>query len=114
MSNDGPIEEAFTGPVIVPETNRLWRLTPALNLLEKSRQIAIVPGETEDDARALATTADPLGRNWKDPYPFSADSIDASERHVIGDVIFRSPQRSRHSKNDQRRADHDENEGQEI
>jgi hypothetical protein len=65
-------------------------MTPALNLLDKSRQIAIVPAEIEDDARAIATTADPMGRDWRNSRTFAAESIDTSERHVIGDVIFRS------------------------
>jgi hypothetical protein len=75
---------------LVPETNRQWKLAPALNLLEKSRQIAIVSADTEDDAPAIATTADPMGRNWRDPHLFTADSMETTERHVIGDVIFRS------------------------
>jgi hypothetical protein len=87
--DDNPVPEVAVSCVHVPETNRLWKLTPALNMLEKSRQIAIVSAETEGDARAIATTADPMGRNWRDNL-FVADSMDTSERHVIGDVIFRS------------------------
>ena len=52
MSDDEPITEIGVLPVPVPETNRQWKLTPALNLLEKSRQIAIVSADTEDDANA--------------------------------------------------------------
>jgi hypothetical protein len=88
--DDEPATEIAAPPVLVPETNRLWKLTPALNLLKKSRQIAIVAAETEDDARAIATTADPMGRNWRDIHLFPADMIETTERHVIGDVIFRS------------------------
>lgn len=88
--DDDPVPEIAIEPITVRETNRLWRLTPTLNLLEKSRQIAIVSSETEEDARAIATSADPMGRDWRDPHTFAADSIDTSERHVIGDVIFRS------------------------
>ncbi|WP_441228133.1 hypothetical protein AB7813_12765 [Tardiphaga sp. 20_F10_N6_6] len=88
--DDEPVTEIAAPPVPVPETNRQWKLTPALNLLEKSRQIAIVSAETEDDARAIATTADPMGRNWRDAHLFTADSMETTERHVIGDVIFRS------------------------
>ncbi|MGM5022157.1 hypothetical protein [Tardiphaga sp. 367_B4_N1_1] len=90
MSDDEPITEIAVPPVLVPETNRQWKLTPALNLLEKSRQIAIVSADTEDDARAIATTADPMGRNWQDAHLFTADSIETVEWHVIGDVVFRS------------------------
>jgi hypothetical protein len=90
MPDDDPIPEIAAPPVMVPETNRLWRLTPALNLLARSRQIAIVPAESEDEARAIATMADPMGRDWRDPHLFAADSIDTPERHVIGDLIFRS------------------------
>jgi hypothetical protein len=88
--DDEPTIEVASPPVMVPETSRLWKLTPALNLLEKSRQIAIVSAENEDDARDFATTADPMGHNWRDALAFTADSIETSERHVIGDVIFRS------------------------
>jgi hypothetical protein len=84
---DEPVTEIAAPPVLVPETNRLWRLTP---LHEKSRQIAIVPAETEDVARAIATRAVPMGRDWRDRLSFAADSIETTERHVIGDVIFRS------------------------
>lgn len=90
MSDDEPITGIGVLPDPVPETNRQWKLTPALNLLEKSRQIAIVSADTEDDARAIATTADPMGRNWRDTHLFTADSIETAERHVIGDVVFRS------------------------
>lgn len=91
MSNDDEsVTEIAAPPVVVPETNRLWKLTPVLNMLEKSRQIAIVSAETEEDARAIATTADPMGRDWRDPHAYAADSMDTSERHVIGDLIFRS------------------------
>jgi hypothetical protein len=88
--DDEPVTEITAPPVLVPETNRLWKLTPARNLLEKSRQIAIVSADTEDDARAIATTADPMGRNWRDTHLFTADSIETVERNVIGDVVFRS------------------------
>jgi hypothetical protein len=87
---DELVPEMAAPPVVVPETNRLWKLTPALNMLEKSRQIAIVSAETEQDARAIATTADPMGRDWRDPHAYAADSMNTSERHLIGDVIFRS------------------------
>jgi hypothetical protein len=87
---DELVPEMAAPPVVVPETNRLWKLTPALNMLEKSRQIAIVSAETEQDARVIATTADPMGRDWRDPHAYAADSMNTSERHVIGDVIFRS------------------------
>lgn len=73
-----------------PRRDPTGALTPALNLLEKSRQIAIVPAETEGVARAIATRADPMGRDWRDRVSFAADSIETTERHVIGDVIFRS------------------------
>ena len=101
--DDDPVPEIAAVPVQVPETNRLWRLTPAMNLFEKSRQIAIVPAETEDDARTIATTADPIGRNWRDRLVFTADCTETSERHVVGDVIFRSapqqpPPKSKRSK----------------
>ncbi|WP_441279289.1 hypothetical protein AB7783_26850 [Tardiphaga sp. 172_B4_N1_3] len=88
--DDDPVAEITSPPVQVRETNRLWRLTPAMNLLEKSRQIAIVPAETEDEARAIAAMADPMGRDWRDQHAFAADSIATPEWDVVGDVIFRS------------------------
>jgi hypothetical protein len=87
---DEPVTEIAAPPVVVPETNRLWKRTPALNRLEKSRQIAIISAETEEDARAIAARADSMGRTWRDPHAYAAYSMDTSERHVIGDVIFRS------------------------
>lgn len=88
--DDDPVTEISAAPALVSETYRLWRLMPALNLIEQSRQIAIVPAENEDDARLIATKADSMGRDWRDSRVFAADSFDTSERHVISDVIFRS------------------------
>jgi hypothetical protein len=77
--------------VIVAETHRVFRLSPAFDdLSQSSRQIALVPAETEEIARAIATAADALGRDWRDERAFTTDSIETEERHVIGDVIFRS------------------------
>lgn len=91
MAEDDDIPEITLPPVVVAETGRLFRLTPAFNdLSQSSRQIALVPADTEEAARAIATAADALGRDWRDERAFLADSIDTSERHVVGDVIFRS------------------------
>lgn len=91
MSEDDDIPEIASPPVMVAETHRIFRLSPAFeDLSQSSRQIALVPAETEEIARAIATTADALGRDWQDERAFTADSIETDERHVIGDVIFRS------------------------
>jgi hypothetical protein len=45
-NDDEPITEIGALPVLVPETKRQWKPTPALNLLEKNRQIAIVSADT--------------------------------------------------------------------
>jgi hypothetical protein len=91
MSEDDDITEIASPPVMVAETNRIFRLSPAFDdLSQTSRQIALVPAESEEIARAIATAADALGRDWRDERAFIADSIETEERHVIGDVIFRS------------------------
>ena len=91
MSEDDDIPEIASPPVMVAETHRIFRLSPAFeDLSQSSRQIALVPAETEKTARAIATAADALGRDWQDERAFTADSIETEERHVIGDVIFRS------------------------
>ena len=90
MPNDD-IPELAARQIAVDETHRLFRLTPtASDLLQASRQIALVPANSEDEARRLATMSDPMGRDWRNASLFTADSMDTPERHVIGDVIFRS------------------------
>jgi hypothetical protein len=64
---------------------------PAIDdLTWTSRQIALVPGNTEEEARRIATKADPFGRDWCDSSAFLAESMETPERHVVGDLIFRS------------------------
>lgn len=38
----------------------------------------------------MATMADPMGRDWRNAASFVADSMEAPERHVVGDVVFQS------------------------
>jgi hypothetical protein len=91
MQDEDDIPEFPLTQIAVEETNRLFRLTPtAVDLSKASRQIALVPANSEDDARRIATTSDPMGRDWRDVSLFTADSMETSERHVVGDVIFRS------------------------
>lgn len=91
MSDDNDNPDVADGAIEIAETHRLFRLSPAFDDLSRSsRQIALVPADTEDVARAIASTADALGRNWRDEQAFLAESIETDERHVIGDVIFRS------------------------
>ena len=56
----------------------------------RSRQIAIVGANSEDDARLFASDADPFGHEWRDPMKFVCDTFNTEEDHVVGDVIFRS------------------------
>jgi hypothetical protein len=91
MTDDDDITELAASLITVPETNRLYRLTPAAHDLSRpSRQIALVPAETEEDARRMATMADPMGRDWRNAASVVADSMETQERHVVGDVVFRS------------------------
>lgn len=91
MGDDENVPEISAFPVIVAETHRMFRLTPMFDdLLKSSRQIALVPADSEEEARRIATLADPLGRDWKNPKVFAADSMETPESHVVGDVVFRS------------------------
>lgn len=91
MSDEPDIPEIVAAPIEVGETNILFRLTPAFeDLAQKSRQMAIVPAETELQARGIAKAADPFGRDWSDPAAFVCEETETLERHVIGDVIFKS------------------------
>jgi hypothetical protein len=69
----------------------MYRLVLAVvDYLKPSVQTALVPADNGDDARRIAAKTDPLGQDWQDPVRFVADSIFTSERHVIGDVVFKS------------------------
>lgn len=86
-----PLELAPTVPHIVAETTRLIRLTPVGNdLAMPYLQIALVATGTEDQARQLATAYDPFGRDWTNADLFAADAFDDANKHVVGDVIFKS------------------------
>jgi hypothetical protein len=78
--------------VEVRETRKLFRLAPAADndLSRSSRQVAIVAADTEDEARQIASKLDAFGRDWRDPLFAACDSLETSETHVFGDVIFRS------------------------
>lgn len=89
--NENPLELAPAAPHQVAETTRLFRLSPVGNDLSiPHRQIALVAAETEDQARELACSYDPFGRDWKNIKLFSADSFEDANSHVVGDVIFKS------------------------
>lgn len=70
----------------------LFRLVPVADndLSRSGRQVAIVAAETEDEARQIASVHDAFGRNWRDPHFAACESLETSETHVFGDVIFRS------------------------
>ncbi len=84
-------EVASRTPVRVPETHRLYRLTPHVNDLARGpRRIAVVAAETEAQARALAQACDPFGCDWISETGFACESLDDDAPHVIGDVVFKS------------------------
>ena len=86
-----PLELAPTVQHVVAETTRLIRLTRVGNdLAMPYRQIALVAADTEDQARQLAAAYDPFGRDWTNVNLFSADAFDDVDKHVAGDVIFKS------------------------
>lgn len=85
------VELAPTVPYQVVETKRLIRLAPmGHDLSTPYRQIALVAAETEDEARQLAASYDPFGRDWKNVRLFSAEPFEDTHTHVVGDVIFKS------------------------
>jgi hypothetical protein len=58
MSEVHDIREIVAPPLNIEETNRLFRLTPAtVDLARAGRQMALVPDDTEDEARRTATLA---------------------------------------------------------
>lgn len=91
MQNDDEIPQTVTGSYAARETYRLYRLTPsARDLPRPAQRAATVAAETEDDARAFAAAGDPFGVDWTSRVMFDCDFIDTAERHVVGDVWFRS------------------------
>jgi hypothetical protein len=78
--------------VEVRETHTLFRLAPAAanDLSRSSRQVAIVAADTEAEARQIAFTHDAFGPDWRDPHDVVCESLETTETHVFGDVIFRS------------------------
>src|ERR1700731_3388107 len=79
-------------PLTVRETRTLYRLTPMTwdDLSQASWQIAIVPADSEEEARSMAFIHDIRGNDWRDAGFASCDVIETSELHVIGDVVFES------------------------
>jgi hypothetical protein len=92
VSEDDRLELVPERTVEVRETRTLFRLVPAAahDLSRSSRQIAIVAADTEDEARQIAASNDPFGRNWRDPGYAVSESSQTAESHVFGDAIFRS------------------------
>jgi hypothetical protein len=92
VSEDNKLEIVPDRTVEVRETRTLFRLAPAAenDLSRSSRQVAIVAADTEDEARQIASKHDAFGRDWRDPHFAACDSLETSETHVFGDVIFRS------------------------
>lgn len=87
---DEIVEVQPTRPVIVSQTNTLYRIVPAANDTKRSRQIAVVAAESEAQARSLATTHDPFGRDWKNEALFTCQVEHVAKPNVVGDVMFKS------------------------
>jgi hypothetical protein len=91
-SDEGKLEIVPERAVEVRETRTLFRLAPCLtnDLSRSSSQLAIVAADTEDEARKIASTHDAFGRDWRDPQFATCESLETTETHIYGDVIFRS------------------------
>jgi hypothetical protein len=91
VENDKP-EITPERAVDVREMRTLFRLAPAAanDLSRSSRQVAIVAADTKDEARQLASAHDAFGRDWSDPHHVICETLETTEAHVFGDVIFRS------------------------
>lgn len=90
-SDDDKLEILPERAIEVRETRRLFRLEPAaVDLSRSSRQVAIVAADTEDEARQIALMHDLFGRDWRDSHFAACESLETTETHVFGDVIFRS------------------------
>ncbi len=92
VDDPGDIEIKATEPLTVLETRTLYRLTPVMrdDLSQASRQTAIVPADSEEEARRIAAIHDIRGNDWRDAGFASCDVIETSELHVVGDVVFES------------------------
>jgi hypothetical protein len=90
-SDDDKLEILPDRAIEVRETRTLFRLAPAAaDLNQSSRQVAVVAADTEDEARQIAWKHDVFGRNWRDPHFAACESLQTTETHVFGDMIFRS------------------------
>jgi hypothetical protein len=90
--DEGTLEIVPERAVEVRETRTLFRLAPSStnDLSRSSRQLAIVAADTEDEARQIASSHDAFGRDWRDPQFATCESLETTETHIYGDVIFRS------------------------
>jgi hypothetical protein len=52
--------------------------------------VAIAAADTEEEARGIAARHDVFGRDWRHPHFAVCHSIKTADRHVFGDVVFRS------------------------
>jgi len=76
-------EVGHATPFTVRETHRLYRL-------RAERFVAVVAADTEEEARALASSYNLPGGDWRNPDFVSADVEETAERHVFGDVLISS------------------------
>jgi hypothetical protein len=90
-TDDDRLEIVPDRAVEVRETRTMFRLAPsAEDLSRSSRHVAIVAAGTEGEARQIAFAHDVFGRDWRDPHFAVCESLETTETHVFGDVIFRS------------------------
>jgi hypothetical protein len=77
--------------VDVRETTSLFRLARvASDLSRSSRLVAIVAADTQVEAREIAAKHDVFGRDWRNPGYAVCETMQTTECHVFGDVVFRS------------------------
>ena len=83
-------EECWRGGTQIPErTDFAERATrPADHAAQHNCQAR--EQQLFDEARSLAATHDPLGRDWCKPEAAESEFEETAESHVFGDVVFTS------------------------
>jgi hypothetical protein len=82
------IEVETSEPHAVRETHNLFRLTPTTPDERSGRQTAIVPADTEQEARMIAYRHDVRANDWRDPAFATCHMMVSDEAHVVGDILF--------------------------
>ena len=82
------LEVKTSEPHTVRETHNLFRLTPVARGDRSGRQSALVPADTEQEARMIAYLHDVRGNDWRDPAFATCRMVVSDETHVVGDILF--------------------------